>query len=58
MNKQNYLHDHHENFFKLSKNLSDVADKYFANIKKYENLVNNRHNIYCLACNHFKDLSI
>ena len=57
-NKQNYLPDHHEMFFKGSKNLSEVVGKYFANTKTYENLVNKRHNIYCVASNHFKDLSI
>jgi ubiquinone/menaquinone biosynthesis C-methylase UbiE len=57
-NKQNYLPDHHEMFFKGSKNLSEVVGKYFANTKTYENLVNKRHNIYCIASNHFKDLSL
>jgi ubiquinone/menaquinone biosynthesis C-methylase UbiE len=57
-NKQNYLPEHHEMFFKGSKNLSKVVGKYFANTKTYENLVNKRHNIYCVASNHFKDLSL
>lgn len=57
-NKQNYLPEHHEMFFKGSKNLSEVLGKYFTNRKTYENLVNKRHNIYCVASNYFNDLTL
>lgn len=57
-NKQNYLPEHHEMFFKGAKNLSEVISKYFNNTKTFENLVDKRHNIYCVASNYFKDLSL
>ena len=57
-NKQNYLPEHHEMFFKGSKNLSEVLSNYFVNTRAYENLVNKRHNIYCVASDYFNDLSL
>jgi SAM-dependent methyltransferase len=57
-NKQNYLPEHHEMFFKGSKNLSEVLNNYFVNTRTYENLVNKRHNIYCVASDYFNDLSL
>lgn len=40
---------HHEFFFKDKKHLEEVIKKHFPSTKTYENLVNNRHNIYCLG---------
>ena len=57
-NKQNYLPEHHEMFFKGSKNLSEVLSNYFVNTRAYENLFNKRHNIYCVASDYFNDLSL
>ncbi len=57
-NKQNYLPEHHEMFFKGSKNLAEVLNNYFVNTRTYENLVNKRHNIYCVASDYFNDLSL
>jgi cyclopropane fatty-acyl-phospholipid synthase-like methyltransferase len=56
--KQHYLPEHHEMFFTGSKNLSEVLSNYFVNTRAYENLVNKRHNIYCVASDYFNDLSL
>jgi len=40
---------HHEFFFKSKEHLENIIQKYFKSTRTYENLVNDRHNIYCLG---------
>jgi len=40
---------HHEFFFENKEHLENIIKKYFNSTKTYENLVNGRHNIYCLG---------
>ena len=47
--KEEPVNTHHHEFFENKEHLENIIKKYFNSTKTYENLVNGRHNIYCLG---------